>query len=269
MNCSVMRKALSLVMPRVRPQPPQRDTPAKLVGYVTAGHTIEIRPAPLERSWMEATGERFAYRCLPLNIANTHGWEILCPAGFTAIWSGGAGLDAVVLQADPGRALPASSHFGHGILTFHVPCLFQTTPGFDLMAQGPINRPKDAIAPLTGVVETDWSPYSFTMNWLFTRPGTAVRFEQGEPYCHIFPLRRGEVENVQPELRQLSDDPALERQHGTWTAGRNQFNAELRRPGSQAQADKWQKLYYQGIDMEGRAIAPDHRTRLRVKPFAR
>ena len=26
-----------------------------------------------------------------------------------------------------------------------------------------------------------------------------------------------------------------------------------------AQADKWQKLYYQGIDMEGRAIAPDHR----------
>ena len=81
--------------------------------------------------------------------------------------------------------------------------------------------------------------------------------------------RRGEVENVQPGLRQLSDDPALERQHGTWTAGRNQFNAELRRPGSQAQADKWQKLYYQGIDMEGRAIAPDHRTRLRVKPFTK
>jgi hypothetical protein len=218
---------------------------------------------------MEATGERFAYRCLPLNIANTHGWEILCSAGFTAIWNGGAGLDAISLQADTGTVLPASSHFGHGILTFHVPCLFQTTPGFDLMVQGPINRPKDAIAPLTGVVETDWSPYSFTMNWLFTRPGTAVRFEQGEPYCHIFPLRRGEVENVQPGLRQLSDDPALERQHGTWTAGRNQFNAELRRPGSQAQADKWQKLYYQGIDMEGRAIAPDHRTRLRVKPFAR
>ena len=264
-----MRKALSLVMPCVRPQPPQRDTPAKLVGYVTAGHTIEIRPAPLERSWMEATGERFAYRCLPLNIANTHGWEILCAAGFTAIWNGGAGLDAIALQPDAGTSLPVSSHFGHGILTFHVPCLFQTTPGFDLMVQGPINRPKDAIAPLTGVVETDWSPYSFTMNWLFTRPGTAVRFEQGEPYCHIFPLRRGEVENVQPELRQLSDDPALERQHGTWTAGRNQFNAELRRPGSQAQADKWQKLYYQGIDMEGRAIAPDHRTRLRVKPFAK
>jgi hypothetical protein len=269
MNRNIMRKVLAFVLPRALLTTPRAAAAAKLVGYISAGHEIEIHPAPLERSWMQGTGDRFAYRCLPLNIANTHGWEILCPAGFTAIWNGGAGLDAVSLQADTGTVLPASSHFGHGVLTFHVPCLFRTSPGFDLMVQGPINRPKDAIAPLTGVVETDWSPYSFTMNWLFTRPGAAVRFEQGEPYCHIFPLRRGEVEDVQPELRELSDDPALEREHERWMASRNQFNAELRRPGSQAQTDKWQKLYYQGTDMEGRTIAADHRTRLRVKPFAK
>jgi Family of unknown function (DUF6065) len=31
----------------------------------------------MERAWMDATDQRFAYRCLPLNIANAHGWEIL------------------------------------------------------------------------------------------------------------------------------------------------------------------------------------------------
>jgi uridine phosphorylase len=62
---------------------------------------------------------------------------------------------------------------------------------------------------------------------------------------------------------------ALERQHVAWMASRDQFNRELWRPGSQARADRWQKLYYQGIDMEGRTIASDHRTRLRVKPFAK
>jgi Family of unknown function (DUF6065) len=269
MKHGAIRKAFAQVISRHRPTTPQSDIPTKLIGYVSSGATIDIRPAPLERSWMEATGERSAYRCLPLNIANTHGWEILCPAGFTAIWNGGAALDAVVLQADPGTTLPASSHFGNGILTFHVPCLLRTTSGFDLMVQGPINRPKDAIAPLTGVVETDWSPYSFTMNWLFTRPGVAVRFEQREPYCHIFPLRRGDVESVHPELRPLSEDPALERQLETWSEGRNQFNRELWRPGSQAQSDKWQRRYYQGTDMEGRTIATDHRTRVRLRPFAR
>src|SRR5215470_1977302 len=99
---------------------------AKLIAYVIDGHTVDIRPAPMERAWMDATDRRFAYRCLPLNIANAHGWEILCPAGFTAIWDGGGGKDAVQVQADPGAAAPAMGHFGSGVLTFHVPAIFET-----------------------------------------------------------------------------------------------------------------------------------------------
>jgi hypothetical protein len=37
----------------------------KLVAYVIDGHPFEIRPAPLERDWMEKTDQRFVYRCLP------------------------------------------------------------------------------------------------------------------------------------------------------------------------------------------------------------
>src|SRR5262245_15593722 len=101
----------------------------KLTAYVIDGHDVNIRPAPVEREWMEATNERFAYRCLPLNIANAFGWEILCPSAFIAIWSGGAGLDAVRIQASGPARAPVSSHFGHGTLTFHIPCLFRTEPG--------------------------------------------------------------------------------------------------------------------------------------------
>jgi len=251
--------------------PPLARTGAapKLIGYLTAQERIDIRPAPLERDWMNATHERHAYRCLPLNIANTYGWEILCDIGFTATWNGGNGLDAISIQFDSAATSLAGSHFGHGILTFQVPCLFQTDPGFDLMVQGPINRPKDAIAPLSGLVETDWSPYTFTMNWLFTRQGVAVRFEKGEPFCHIFPLRRCDVESFEPELRPLTDNPRLKIQHDAWSASRLQFNADLRRRGSKARADKWQKLYYHGLDVEGRDIAPDHRTKVRVRRFAK
>jgi Family of unknown function (DUF6065) len=241
----------------------------KLIAYLNPGQTVAIEPAPLERDWMSATPQRFAYRCLPLNVANTYGWEILCDGGFTATWNGGNGLDAISIQTDSGTPTLASSHFGHGILTFGVPCLFATDPGFDLMVQGPINRPKDAIAPLTGLVETDWSPYTFTMNWLFTRQGAPVRFEKDEPFCHIFPLRRGDVESVVPEFRQQTENPQLKIQRDAWEASRLQFNADLSHPDSKAKADKWQKRYYHGLDMEGRDIAPDHRTKVRVRPFAR
>jgi hypothetical protein len=133
----------------------------KLIAHVIDGHHVDIRPAPVERDWMDATNQRFAYRCLPLNIANAYGWEILCNAGFLAMWWGGEGLDSIVIEPDPGTIAPAISHFGHGILTFHLPCLFSTEPGAELMVQGPINRPKDGIAALSGVIETNWSPYSF------------------------------------------------------------------------------------------------------------
>ena len=101
----------------------------KLVAHVIDGHRVEIRPAPLERDWMGATDQRYAYRCLPLNIANAYGWEILSSAGFVAIWDGRTSNDAITIQPDPHTTAPAISHFGHGILTFHVPCLFRTEPG--------------------------------------------------------------------------------------------------------------------------------------------
>ncbi len=169
---------------------------------------------------------------------------------------------------DSDATVSAVSHFGHGVLTFHIPCLFRTDPGFDLMVQGPINRPKDAIAALSGVIETDWSPYSFTMNWLFTRPGTPVRFDKGEPFCHIFPIRRSDLDAVVPEIHALSANPVLQAQHDAWTASRARFNTELMRPGSEAEAEKWQKMYHRGVVPGSDDVAPEgHRTQLRVKPF--
>jgi hypothetical protein len=41
-----------------------------------------------------------------------------------------------VIEPDPGTITPAISHFGHGILTFHLPCLFSTEPGAELMVHG-------------------------------------------------------------------------------------------------------------------------------------
>jgi hypothetical protein len=46
------------------------------------------------------------------------------------------------------------------------------------------------------------------------------------------------------------------------------FNSDLKRTGSQAQNDKWQKLYYRGLKPDGKpSEVKSHRTRVRLKPF--
>src|SRR5690606_32375126 len=107
-------------------------------------------------------------------------------------------------------------------------------PGIDLFVTGPLNRPKDGIAPLSGIVETDWSPYTFTMNWKFTRPNQRVHFEMDEPFCHIFPIGRGSLETVTPTIRKLSELPVRDQEFKTWSESRNEFNADLSDPASKA-----------------------------------
>ncbi|WDI92387.1 DUF6065 family protein [Xanthomonas campestris] len=240
----------------------------KLTAHVLDGHTLDIRPAPHERAWMDATDQRYAYRCLPLAIANAHGWELLCQAGFEAAWDGGDGLGAVVITADAGTAAPAISHFGYGMLTFHVPCLFRTDAGVDLFVSGPLNCPKDGIGALSGIVETDWSPYTFTMNWRFTRPGR-VRFEAGEPFCHLFPLQRQLIEQVQPQWQPLSETPELAQQHADWTDSRSRFLEALPDTQSAAAREKWQRGYFRGVTAPAQTPVAGHRTRLRLPLFTR
>ena len=156
---------------------------------------------------MDQIQDNHAYRCLPLSIANSHGWEILSPCAFESTWTGAVPAWAITVKAldgYPDLAQFAVSHFAYGIVTFHLGYLFRTEPGWDLFASGSLNNPKDGIAPLTGVIETDWLPYPFTMNWQMTRPGT-VRFDKDEPVCMIFPVPHGALQGVEPEIIDLDE----------------------------------------------------------------
>jgi hypothetical protein len=184
---------------------------------------------------MDQSNQAFAYRCLPLVIANSHGWEILSPVAFEAEWSGSNALDGIkITPLTPfGDFPPVMSHFGEGVLTFHVLGLFRTDPKVNLWVTGPVNRPKHGIQALTGVVETDWSVASFTMNWKFTAPGVRIRFEKDEPFCFFFPLPRGTLDEIEPEIKSISaagDD--IYGGYTAWRESRSNFIETLNIPGS-------------------------------------
>jgi hypothetical protein len=242
-----------------------------LICYLHPGWAPLIRPAPATRAWMDATPESFAYRCLPLNIANAHGWEVLSPCAFEAVWDGGSGVEAVTIRPEAGAAperIPVSL-FGQGTITFHVEGIFRTPPGWNLWVGGSPNRAKDGIAPLTGVVETDWSPFTFTMNWRFTRPGHWIAFAAMEPICFLFPVERAAIEAFQPKFAPLGDDPGTMEGFQAWSQARDAFHARMQREPPATPADRWQKHYYRGVDVAGRAHVDDHRAKLRLKPFDR
>lgn len=240
----------------------------KLRFLTTSAKEVDLRPNLATRDWMDKTGESFAYRCLPLNIANAHGWGFHLKHDFVVHWDGTTGTEAVTIKSDSEKiSRSVSSIFGYGIITFHVHGVFQTEPGWNMMATGPFNEPKDGISPLTGVIETDWSPYSFTMNWQITRPKKWISFKKGEVFCNVFPVQRGILETVEPEFLLMSTEPELEKEHLEWGEARSKFNKDLKDPGSDAQKMKWQKAYYRGKRWDGSDGPEDHMIKLRLKEF--
>ena len=264
-----MAKRLKGSVPERPRGAPVRAAETELVCYVRNGWEPRVAPASARRGWMDATTESFAYRCLPLSIANAHGWEMLNPCGFAARWNGGNDLRSIEIVLDPGpkRKNPPVSIFGSGTLTFHIDGIIRTSEGWNLWVGGPPNAVKDGIAPLGGVIETDWSPYTFTMNWRFTRPDVWVRFEENEPFCFFFPTPRGVLGGLKPELRPMEDQPELLQTFDDWSAERAIFLDWVKSNPSAAPADKWQKHYYRGLHPQGHAGAADHESRLRLSPF--
>jgi hypothetical protein len=224
-------------------------------------------PAAPTRDWMDETNQRNAYRCLPLVIANQSGWVLRSPTPFSVRWNGGTRATDLRIWFPRGHRDPRiCSHFGNGILTIGIPHLFRTPPGINLWVKGPANAIKDGIQALEGVVETDWSDYTFTMNWRVTRPNHLIRFEQDEPVCMIVPVPRGLAESLEPISTSLRSDRELHRRFRRWDKSRTAFNTALAERDEEAVAQAWQRDYQLG---RGGAAGPiaGHQTKLHLRSF--
>jgi hypothetical protein len=253
-----------------RPDAASGDRPDSwpFVAYRTLGEaTPDLVPVPSwkTRDWIDDTPGRFARRCLPLLVAGQAGWVLTSPIEFRVRWDGSVDKGGIEIRpGDPDHpaATCASDHFGSGIVTFSIPYLFRTPPGIALLVRGAPNFWVDGAHPLEGLVETDWSPMTFTMNWRLLTPHTWVRFAAGDPICFLQPISVDLIETAAPVVEDLSVAPDLDAAHRSWSQGRATFNADpARRP------EQWERHYYLGRTVDG-PPTDRHRTRVRVAPFA-
>lgn len=234
-----------------------------------AGWALE--PASAKRDWMDATTGRFAYRCLPLVMANQAGWVIRIPHSFSATWGGKDELSS--LSIDYGKAPPSfhghvRSHFGYGILTFVLPWIFRTPPGVGLLVRGPSNRWVCNAHALEGMVETDWLSSPFTMNWRLTARQKPVWFRAGDPICMLTPVRMDLLEELTPVKRDLAEEPALAQEIAAFNAKRAQTAQAMIEKCKHGERDaaSFELDYIRGQTANG-TRSEEHRTNLKLRPF--
>ncbi len=89
--------------------------PSRLECFPIRSAPPELVPGRPDRDWMDEFTARHSHRCLPLSMADTTGWDLLCPFGFEAEWNGGLGVEAFAperasLDGDADQADKPSGH---------------------------------------------------------------------------------------------------------------------------------------------------------------
>ena len=223
----------------------------KITAYPVSPISQDIKPAERSRDWMDHAAKKNPYRCLPLLIANSYGYELHSKAEVVITWNGGQDREDLKIELLSG-VLPPTSHFGEGTITWDTGYFFQTEKPYGLMVSGPPNNPKSNIIPLAGIVETFWLPFAFTMNWKMTQPGQA-KFEIGESICQIYPIDLSLFDNTTAEIKDLSSNPELQHNLSLWNQDRTAQGSE--------------RNYMLGRYVGESEKVPDHKTKLNVPEF--
>ena len=205
----------------------------KIKAYKVSEPNLPILVPQRTRKWQDDAGGG-SYRCLPLVMSNQLGLHICTDRRVSAFWNGGPGLGDVVV-VNGGEI--AVSHFGLGVLTFHVSYFFRTPANWNLLVGGPVNWPKRGLVPLEGLVETDAATQTFTMNWAFTSPMRVAEWQEGEPICRILPYPR----LTEPIETEMLEDLEMSKEEleklEAWRESRGQWLEEKHAP------HEWQKNY--------------------------
>lgn len=217
---------------------------------------MNITPSKVKRNWMDET-QGLAYRCIPLNIANEYGWVCHSPSSFTATWDGGVGREAIkIVEHGDGPPHFPQSHFGHGILTLPPDFLIKTPKNISIYIRGISNTGYENIYPLDGIVETDWLPFTFTMNYKFLKPGS-ITFKKGDPVFMFFPIDRNFIESFDIEQKDISLEPEFYSQYKKY--------GEARQQHLDSNNQKPQRFYVSGTLVDERAQIDNHKIVLKLK----
>jgi hypothetical protein len=220
---------------------------------------MDIKPSSVRRDWMDGTSG-MAYHCLPLNIANQYGWVCHNIKTFTATWDGGISQDSLKIDINQEREKStqvASSHFGHGIITIPTDFLVKTPENVSIYIRGVSNHNYENVYPLDGIVESDWLPFTFTMNYKFSKPGS-VTFKKGDPLFMFFPIDRRYIENFDIVQKPISSNEDLMNKYNKYGKARSSYIDSKTN-------SKGQKFYVSGNVVDEKAIISNHKRTLKLK----
>lgn len=190
--------------------------------------SLSIKPCSPRRDWMDADSTKHPYKCNPMTVANSYGWEVYSPSTFSVIWDGTTGNEnSIMFRSKEKNSILPDYYFGNGILTWETGFIFKTEYPYGMFVTAPTNTIIKNVTPLSGVVETYWLPFTFTINWKINQPGVPININKGDVLAQIFPIIVNVFDDVDLQIKNIEDAPGdFKTNLRNWTLDRNKNSTQ-------------------------------------------
>lgn len=199
-----------------------------------------IEQLPMNRDWMEITGERHAYHCFPISLSNRLGWGISFPEDITFVWDGQPDLNAERVKIIKGHKYANINRANHTI-SFETGLRFTADENVSLMTMPVPNQFIRGAQCFTTIVSTSVLPGSLPIAWMITEPNIEITIPANTPVAAVIPI----------SLTDVQSNELVISKHGI----RSDFDQNMKARGDAAQAKNsvgdWSHFYRDAVDHLG------------------
>ncbi len=229
--------------------------------YEEAMHAAIV---PLEDEWRRPWFSDWAYHCLPLTMANRHGFVLRSLYSFRVRWNGGTGRSDVKVEMTHAkserlhrRAQVTKAQFGMGTFTVQYLWTLRTPRNVNLLT-GPVpNYMIDGIVPMTAVVETDNLRRDFGFTLRVTRKNRWINVPMGSWLAWVMPYPRHFIDGYRfKSATQVVSSRVIEEERNA-----SCYAGFLRRHVDKTNPSRLGRNYLKGTDPFGNKFR-DHQVKL-------
>jgi hypothetical protein len=174
-------------------------TSLKIDVYRKRDFDSDFYPLPPKRDWMDDTFDKHAYRCFPVNIANTLGWTFSFPKDISFIWDGTSTSEDGHVKVLSGEEYVFTNR-ANATISFNSGLTFMTEENVSLLMMPVPNQFIDGVHGFTTMISTSVLTTPIPYAWKITKANEVITIPANTPIVSIIPISLTDIQNTEVNL---------------------------------------------------------------------
>lgn len=175
------------------------------VNVYCQSQSVNIRQTRIKRDWMDNTWEKHAYKCFPVSLANTIGYELSLPIDVTFVWDGINDASAEHVKILSGEEFIHNSR-ANATVSFKTGIVIKSDTNLSFLHMPVPNLFNENYQTFTSIISTSFFDQEFPSAIRILKPDKAITIKADEPFATLVPISLKDMSNIELNLNNFDMD---------------------------------------------------------------